>query len=85
MFPLISAVADIASSLDVKLALYRFGSHPNATSVGLKEKDLNNILVDVSAAPPTIQEKVGYNDQLLYIYTSGTTGLPKAAVITSAR
>ncbi|EFN78828.1 Long-chain fatty acid transport protein 4 [Harpegnathos saltator] len=82
---LFDAVADIASSLDVKLALYRFGSHPNAMSVGLKEKDLNNILLEVSAAPPTIPEKCGYNHELLYIYTSGTTGLPKAAVITSAR
>ncbi|XP_014489435.1 PREDICTED: long-chain fatty acid transport protein 4 isoform X3 [Dinoponera quadriceps] len=82
---LFDAVADIASSLDVKLALYRFGSHPNAMSVGLKEKDLNTILTDVPTTPPTIQEKSGYNDKLLYIYTSGTTGLPKAAVITSAR
>lgn len=80
-----NAVTDIASSLDAKLALYRFGSHPNAMSVGLKEKDLNAILVDTSAAPPVVQEKGGHNDRLLYIYTSGTTGLPKAAIITSSR
>ncbi|KAL6431393.1 hypothetical protein ACFW04_007196 [Cataglyphis niger] len=80
-----NAVTDIASSLDAKLALYRFGSHPNAISVGLKEKDLNAILVDTSAAPPVVQEKGGHNDRLLYIYTSGTTGLPKAAIITSSR
>lgn len=82
---LIPAVTDIASSLDAKLVLYRFGSHPNAMSVGLKEKDLNAILVDTSAAPPVVQEKGGHNDRLLYIYTSGTTGLPKAAIITSSR
>ncbi|XP_029157437.1 long-chain fatty acid transport protein 4 isoform X2 [Nylanderia fulva] len=80
-----NAVTDIASSLDAKLALYRFGSHPNAMSIGLKEKDLNAILVDTPATPPVVQEKGGHNDRLLYIYTSGTTGLPKAAIITSSR
>lgn len=78
-------MTDIASSLDAKLALYRFGSHPNAMSIGLKEKDLNAILVDTPATPPVVQEKGGHNDRLLYIYTSGTTGLPKAAIITSSR
>ncbi|XP_067217259.1 long-chain fatty acid transport protein 4 isoform X2 [Linepithema humile] len=79
------AVTDIVSSLDAKLALYRFGSHPNAMSIGLKEKDLNALLADTSATPPVLQEKGGYNDKVLYIYTSGTTGLPKAAVITNSR
>ncbi|XP_018355249.1 PREDICTED: long-chain fatty acid transport protein 4 isoform X1 [Trachymyrmex septentrionalis] len=79
------AVTDIASSLDAKLTLYRFGNHPNAMSVGLKEKDLNTLLLDTPAVPPGIQEKSGYHDKLLYIYTSGTTGLPKAAVITNSR
>ncbi|XP_018058160.1 PREDICTED: long-chain fatty acid transport protein 4 isoform X2 [Atta colombica] len=79
------AVTDIASSLDAKLTLYRFGNHPNTMSVGLKEKDLNTLLLDTSAVPPRIQEKSGYHDKLLYIYTSGTTGLPKAAVITNSR
>ena len=78
-------MTDIASSLDAKLTLYRFGNHPNTMSVGLKEKDLNTLLLDTSAAPPGIQEKSGYHDKLLYIYTSGTTGLPKAAVITNSR
>ncbi|KYQ56708.1 Long-chain fatty acid transport protein 4 [Trachymyrmex zeteki] len=79
------AVTDIASSLDAKLTLYRFGNHPNAMSIGLKEKDLNTLLLDTPAAPPGVQEKSGYHDKLLYIYTSGTTGLPKAAVITNSR
>jgi len=81
---LISAVTDIASSLDAKLTLYRFGNHPNAMSIG-KEKDLNAMLLDTPATPPGVQEKSGYQDKLLYIYTSGTTGLPKAAVITNSR
>ncbi|XP_072761694.1 long-chain fatty acid transport protein 4 [Anoplolepis gracilipes] len=80
-----NAVTDIASSLDAKLALYRFGNYPNAMSIGLKEKDLNAILMDTSVTPPVVQEKGGHNDRLLYIYTSGTTGLPKAAIITSSR
>ncbi|RLU17248.1 hypothetical protein DMN91_011317 [Ooceraea biroi] len=79
------AVVDIASSLDAKLVLYRFGNHPNTMSIGLKEKDLNALLADTSATPPVIQDKGCYNDKLLYIYTSGTTGLPKAAVITNSR
>ncbi|KAG5314783.1 S27A4 protein, partial [Acromyrmex insinuator] len=79
------AVTDIASSLDAKLTLYRFGNHPNTMSVGLKEKDLNTLLLDTPAAPLGVQEKSGYHDKLLYIYTSGTTGLPKAAVITNSR
>ncbi|XP_012539295.1 long-chain fatty acid transport protein 4 isoform X1 [Monomorium pharaonis] len=79
------AVTDIASSLDAKLTLYRFGNHPNAMSIALKEKDLNALLGDTPATPPGIQEKSGYHDKHLYIYTSGTTGLPKAAVITNSR
>lgn len=78
-------MTDIASSLDAKLTLYRFGNHPNAIPVGLKEKDLNALLIDTPATPPAVQEKSGYHDKLLYIYTSGTTGLPKAAVITNSR
>lgn len=78
-------MTEIASSLDAKLALYRFGSHTNAMSIGLKEKDLNAILADATATPPIVPEKGGFNDKLLYIYTSGTTGLPKAAIITNAR
>jgi len=54
-------------------------------SIGLKEKDLNTMLLDTPATPPGVQEKSGYQDKLLYIYTSGTTGLPKAAVITNSR
>lgn len=81
----IPAVTDIASSLDSKLTLYRFGNHPNAMSIGLKEKDLNAMLVDTPATPPGVQDKSGYHDKLLYIYTSGTTGLPKAAIITNSR
>jgi len=65
--------------------LYRFGNHSNRMSTGLKEKDLNVLLVDTTATPPVIQDKGCYNDKLLYIYTSGTTGLPKAAVITNSR
>lgn len=84
-FLLISAMTDIASSLDAKIALYRFGSHANAISVGLKDKDLTSILANVAATPPVVQEKGNFNDKLLYIYTSGTTGLPKAAIITSSR
>ncbi|XP_020284862.1 long-chain fatty acid transport protein 4 [Pseudomyrmex gracilis] len=82
---LFDAVTDIAASFDAKLALYRFGSHPNITPIGLKEKDLNLLLTDTSAAPPDIKEKGCYNDTLVYIYTSGTTGLPKPAVITNSR
>lgn len=81
----LDAVTDIASSLDAKLTLYRFGNHPNAMSVVLKEKDLNAMLLNTPATPPAVQEKSGYHDKLLYIYTSGTTGLPKAAVITNSR
>ncbi|KAL6261278.1 hypothetical protein P5V15_008800 [Pogonomyrmex californicus] len=79
------AVTDIASSLDAKLTLYRFGNHSNAMSNGLKEKDLNALLADTPATPPIVQERSGFHDKLLYIYTSGTTGLPKAAVITNSR
>jgi len=82
---LIPAVTDIASSLDAKLTLYRFGNRPNAMSIGLKEKDLNAMLLDTPATAPGVQEKSGHQDKLLYIYTSGTTGLPKAAVITNSR
>lgn len=79
------AVTDIASSLDTKLTLYRFGNHPNPMSIALKEKDLNALLADTPATLPAVQEKSGYHDKLVYIYTSGTTGLPKAAVITNSR
>ncbi|KAH0953249.1 hypothetical protein HN011_000393 [Eciton burchellii] len=79
------AIIDIASSLDAKVMLYRYGNRSNRMSAGLKEKDLNALLVDTTATPPVIQDKGCYNDKLLYIYTSGTTGLPKAAVITNSR
>ncbi|KAG7208410.1 hypothetical protein KM043_014642 [Ampulex compressa] len=78
-------VADIAPSLNAKLALYRFGHKTNTIATNMKEKDLIALLEDVPSVPPVVQEKVCYNDKLLYIYTSGTTGLPKAAVITSSR
>ncbi|XP_066596385.1 long-chain fatty acid transport protein 4 isoform X2 [Prorops nasuta] len=82
---LTEAVADIASQLDAKLALYRFGEKPINQSVSLKEKDLIAHLNEVSSVAPVVQDKSGYHDKLLYIYTSGTTGLPKAAVITNSR
>lgn len=76
-------VSEIASSLDAKLALYRFGK--SSGSSDLKEKDLMSLLDDVTSVPPVIQERGGHEDKVLYIYTSGTTGLPKAAVITNSR
>ncbi|XP_043476757.1 long-chain fatty acid transport protein 4-like isoform X1 [Leptopilina heterotoma] len=82
---LADAVTDIASSLDAKLALYRFDEKPGLQSNGLKEKDLTAFLADAPTVPPVIQEKPCYHDKILYIYTSGTTGLPKAAVITNSR
>ncbi|CAD6227692.1 GSCOCG00001372001-RA-CDS [Cotesia congregata] len=77
------SVSEIASSLDAKIALYKFDGKPNTNSSGLKEKDLSVLLDDASSSPLVLQEKGTYNDKLMYIYTSGTTGLPKAAVITN--
>ncbi|XP_034934364.1 long-chain fatty acid transport protein 4-like isoform X2 [Chelonus insularis] len=77
------AVKGIASSLDAKLALYKYDTSPGATSAGLKEKDLAALVADASPTLSTLQEKGNYGDELMYIYTSGTTGLPKAAVITN--
>ncbi|XP_043274832.1 long-chain fatty acid transport protein 4 isoform X2 [Venturia canescens] len=79
------AIKDIASSLNAKLALYRYGNELESNSSGLKEKDLTSMLAEATAVPPVIQEKGNYCDKLIYIYTSGTTGLPKAAVITNSR
>ncbi|XP_044596472.1 long-chain fatty acid transport protein 4-like isoform X3 [Cotesia glomerata] len=77
------SVSEIASSLDAKIALYKFDGKLNTNSSGLKEKDLSVLLDDASSSPLVLQEKGTYNDKLMYIYTSGTTGLPKAAVITN--
>lgn len=82
---IISAVKDIACSLDAKLALYKLSVEPKSQSDGLKEKDLSSLLSDAPSTPPVIQDKGRYGDKLMYIYTSGTTGLPKAAVITNSR
>lgn len=82
---IISAVKDIAGSLDAKLALYRLSVETKSQSDGLKEKDLSSLLSDAPSTPPVIQDKGRYGDRLMYIYTSGTTGLPKAAVITNSR
>ena len=79
------AIKEVASSLNAKIALYRFGNEPEANSSGLKEKDLTAMMAETASVPPVIQEKGSYSDKLLYIYTSGTTGLPKAAVITNSR
>lgn len=48
-------------------------------------KNLSGLIVEASTEAPVLQDKLNYDDRLLYIYTSGTTGLPKAAVITGAR
>ncbi|XP_058799157.1 long-chain fatty acid transport protein 4 [Phymastichus coffea] len=82
---LAEAVKDISSSLDAKMALYRFSDNLKLPTNGLKEKELGNFLADAPSVPPVIQEKGCYGDKLMYIYTSGTTGLPKAAVITNSR
>nr|XP_018911741.1 PREDICTED: long-chain fatty acid transport protein 4-like isoform X2 [Bemisia tabaci] len=52
---------------------------------GCLVNDIYSMIQDASPAIPTVTEKIGFHDKLLYIYTSGTTGLPKAAVITNAR
>ncbi|XP_034186929.1 fatty acid transport protein 1 [Osmia lignaria lignaria] len=82
------ALSDIADSLDPKFSLYRIGNLSNSKVSklsNLNDKDLVALMADVSPAPPVLQEKGCYHDQLLYIFTSGTTGLPKAAVITNSR
>ncbi|CAK9807301.1 Long-chain fatty acid transport protein 4 [Anthophora plagiata] len=81
----VDAVSDIVSSLDSDFSLYRIGDLSNSKISQLNDKDLAALLADVSPAPPVLQEKGCYHDQLLYIFTSGTTGLPKAAVITNSR
>ncbi|XP_015175015.1 PREDICTED: long-chain fatty acid transport protein 4-like isoform X2 [Polistes dominula] len=78
-------VADIASSLNANVALYKYGTEIMTESMHLKAKNLTNILSEVSTLPPVQQDKISYHDNLLYIYTSGTTGLPKAAFITNSR
>ncbi|KOC70673.1 Long-chain fatty acid transport protein 4, partial [Habropoda laboriosa] len=79
------AVSDIVGLLDSNFPLYRIGDLSNSKISKLNDKDLAALLADVSPAPPVLQEKGCYHDQLLYIFTSGTTGLPKAAVITNSR
>ncbi|KAI4486758.1 hypothetical protein M0804_006128 [Polistes exclamans] len=78
-------VADIATSLNANVALYKYGNETTVESTHLKAKNLTNILSEVSTLPPVPQDKISYHDNLLYIYTSGTTGLPKAAFITNSR
>lgn len=81
----ILAVSDIMNSLDPKFPLYRIGNLPDKKTSNLNDNDLAVLMANVSSAPPLLQEKGSYNDQLVYIFTSGTTGLPKAAVITNSR
>lgn len=81
----IDAVSDIMNSLDPKFPLYRIGNLPDKKTSNLNDNDLAVLTANVSSAPPLLQEKGSYNDQLVYIFTSGTTGLPKAAVITNSR
>lgn len=81
----VDVVSEVVDSLDPKFALYRLGDIPNNKTTKLNDKDLTALTVDVSSAPPVLQEKPSYKDKLLYIFTSGTTGLPKAAVITNDR
>ncbi|XP_063241547.1 long-chain fatty acid transport protein 4 isoform X2 [Bacillus rossius redtenbacheri] len=83
---LAEAVKDVTPSLPAGLALYRWSAGPGpADEAGSLGQDLAALLHEAPAAPPVVDEKVGYHDRLMYIYTSGTTGLPKAAVITNAR
>ncbi|XP_069674178.1 long-chain fatty acid transport protein 4-like isoform X1 [Periplaneta americana] len=79
------AIKDVASNLPSNIVLYRWSPVSNNETVGLGEKNLTTLISEAPSTPPVVNEKVGYNDRLLYIYTSGTTGLPKAAVITHAR
>ncbi|XP_017773069.1 PREDICTED: long-chain fatty acid transport protein 4-like [Nicrophorus vespilloides] len=80
------AVKDVLDKIESKVALYELTSlreqpHPLHTSF----QNLNALLAEANPTPPTITDKVGYHDNLVYIYTSGTTGLPKAAVISNSR
>ncbi|XP_047361366.1 long-chain fatty acid transport protein 4 isoform X1 [Vespa velutina] len=82
----VEVIADIASTLNANIALYKYGNETTPESTQhLKAKNLTNILSEVSTVSPIPQDKSCYHDNLLYIYTSGTTGLPKAAVITNSR
>ncbi|KAJ8875097.1 hypothetical protein PR048_022988 [Dryococelus australis] len=78
-------VKEVSGSLPTNMSLYRWSSSPSNETSSLEEKNLTSLLEEAPTTPPTVEEKVGYHDRLMYIYTSGTTGLPKAAVITHAR
>lgn len=76
---------DISKQLPSKVVLYSWSSTLNNFSHGLGEKNLTALLQNAPNTPPSVPEKPGFNDRLVYIYTSGTTGLPKAAVVTNAK
>lgn len=77
---LVSAVQEVADSLDFPIEQYQFGGEQKDSSV----KNLNVLMESASTSLPNV-ESPRYKDKLLYIYTSGTTGLPKAAVLPHSR
>lgn len=75
-------IDDIKDQLADSIKLLKWSSIPPPAN---DDNYLNNLLDKSSRYAPSLSDKPGYNDRLLYIYTSGTTGLPKAAIITNAR
>lgn len=78
------AVKEVLDKIDSKVTFYNLSASKDSPQDG-PFKNLTALVSDASSQPPSLTEKVHYNDHLVYIYTSGTTGLPKAAVITHAR